>query len=115
MRDAGHEARRILRKQRRQRLRDDIGKFVFSNAVPHVEKGMAAAFEDTPRLPITLPLVGKEHRAELAGDDVKASILERQRERISLSPRDPAIMRLPLRMIEHRLMRSVATMRACAG
>jgi hypothetical protein len=31
-------------------------------------------------------------------------ILERQSERIGLSPRDPTIMRLALRMIEHRLI-----------
>src|SRR5262249_16873580 len=104
MRDAGHEARRVLRKQRRQRLRYDVGKLVFGDFVPHVEKEMAAPLEDAARLPITLNLIGKEHRAELAGYDVKALILERQSERIGLSPRDPAIMRLLLRMIEHRLI-----------
>src|SRR5262245_66067951 len=104
MRDAGHESRRVLRKQRRQRLRYDVGKLVFGDFVPHVEKEMAAPLEDAARLPITLNLIGKEHRAELAGYDVKALILERQSERIGLSPRDPAIMRLLLRMIEHRLI-----------
>src|SRR5260370_16208721 len=102
--DAGHEARRVLWKQRRQRLRDDIGKLVFRDLVPHVEKETAAAFENAARLPITLHLVRKEHRTELAGYDIKALIFERQSERIGLSPCDPAIMRAPLRMIEHRLI-----------
>src|SRR6516162_3813333 len=104
MRDAGHEAGRVLRKQRRQRLRDDIGKLVCGDRVPHVEKEMAAPFEDAARLPITLHLVGKEHRTELAGYDIKALSFERQSERIGLSPGDPAVKRPPARMIEHRLI-----------
>ena len=93
-----------MRKQRRQRLRDDIGKLVCGDCVPYVEEEMAAPFEDAARLPITLHLVGKEHRTELAGYDIKALIFERQSERIGLSPCDPAIMRPLLRMIEHRLI-----------
>src|SRR6516162_8597669 len=98
MRDAGNEARRVLRKERRQRLRYDIGKLVFGDSVPHVEKEMAARFQHAARLAITLHLVGKEHRAELAGYDVELLIFERQSKRIGLSPRDPTIARLPLRM-----------------
>jgi hypothetical protein len=105
MRDAGHKARRILRKERRQCFGYDIGKFVLGDSVPHIEKEMAAPFQDAARLPIALNLVGKKHRAELTGHDIKRLILERQSERIGLSPLDPTIVRLPFRRtIEHRLI-----------
>src|SRR5262249_23044678 len=97
MRDAGHEARRIFRKEPRQCFRYDIGEFVFGDSIPYIEKEMAAPLEDAPRLAITLDLIGKEHRAELAGDHVKALILERQSERVGLAPGDAAIVGLPLR------------------
>ncbi len=92
-----------MRKDRCQRLRHDIGKLVFRNPVPDTEKEMTTRLEDPARLLVTLNLVGKEHHAELADHGIEASILERQRHGIGLSPRDPTIMRLPrLRMIEHR-------------
>src|SRR5262249_57481532 len=66
---------------------------------------MAARLEDAARLTITLDLIGKEHRAELAGDDIKALILERQSERVGLAPGDGPIVSLPLRRaIKHRLI-----------
>src|SRR5262249_39836606 len=97
MRDAGHEARRIFWKDPRQRFRYDIGEFVFGDSIPHIEKEMAAPLEDAARLAITLDLIAKEQRAELAGDDIKALILKRQTERVGLAPGDATIISLPLR------------------
>src|ERR1700745_1642620 len=103
--DAGHEARRTFRKEPRRRFRYDIAEFVFGDSIPYIEKEMAAPLKNAARLPVTLDLIGKEHRAELAGDHVKPLILERQSERVGLAPRDAAIVGLPLRRaIEHRLI-----------
>src|SRR3954469_18600994 len=44
VRGAGHEARRIVREDRRQRCGDDFGEFIFGDLVPHVEKEVAARF-----------------------------------------------------------------------
>ena len=38
VRGAGHETRRIMRKQRCQRFRHDISKLVLRNSVPYIEK-----------------------------------------------------------------------------
>jgi hypothetical protein len=76
-----------------------------SACVPHVEKEPAARLQDAARLAVSPNLVGKEHRAELAGHDVEASVRERQGEGVGLPPGDPAIAGLPRRgMIEHRLI-----------
>src|ERR1700745_1630686 len=89
--DAGHEARRTFRKEPRRRFRYDIAEFVFGDSIPDIEKEMAAPLENAARLAVTLDLIGKEHRAELAGDHVKPLILERQSERVALAPRDAAL------------------------
>src|SRR6185503_17680263 len=70
VRNAGHESRWIVGKDRGEGLCHDIGEFVLRNAIPHVEEIAAARFQDPPRLPIALNLVGKKHRAELTDDRV---------------------------------------------
>src|SRR3954468_7230864 len=94
MRRARQEARRILRKECCERFCDNIGKFVFRNAIPHVENEAAARLEDTARLLEALNLVRKEHHAELAGDRIKLLVLKRQRQSIGLLPDDWAAGRL---------------------
>ena len=101
----GPEPRRIVRKYRRQRLRDASAKSFASIVVPHAEEKMTARFQDPARFLVALHLVGKKHRAELAGHGVEASILERQRQRVRLPPRDPAVGRLPaFCMVKHWLV-----------
>ena len=89
VRGAGQEARRVLRKEGGERLGHDVGKLVGLNPVPHVEEKMPARLQDAARLLVALDLVGKEHRAELAGHGIEASIRERQGQRIGLLPGDP--------------------------
>ena len=101
----GHEARGVMREQCCQRFRYDIGKLVFRNSVPDVEKEMTARLENPARLLVTLNFIRKEHHAELAGHDIKALIRKRQSQCIGLSPLDPAIMRQSSPcMIKHRLV-----------
>src|SRR6476620_10430155 len=94
-----------MRKDRGQRFRHDIGKLVFRNSVPYIEEEMTARLQRPARFLVALNLVGKEHHAELAGDNIKALILEWQRQGIGLFPRNSTIMRLPcLGMIKHWLV-----------
>src|SRR5262249_24425495 len=102
---AGHEARGIMRKESSQCFGYDIGKLVFGNSVPDIEKEMTAWPENPACFLVTLKLVRKEHHAELAGHSVKGLICKRQRQCIGLSPLNPTIMRQPRPcMIKHRLI-----------
>jgi len=66
---------------------------------------MTARLENPARLLVTLNLVRKEHRAELARHGIKTSISKRESQRIGLSPLDPAIMRQSRPcMIKHRMI-----------
>src|SRR5947209_2216070 len=104
VRRAREEARRVLGKELGQCLRDPIGKLVLGNPVPYIEEEAAAWLKNAARFPIALHLVGKEHRAELARDDVETLRLERQLQSVGLSPFDASIARLRLGAIEHRLI-----------
>src|SRR5258707_10672508 len=103
MRRARHEARRIVWKYCRQRLRHHVGEFVLLDGPPNVEEEASARPQGPARLPVSLDLVGKEHHAELASHDIEATIAERQRERVGLFPLDPALGLSPrcLRSEEH--------------
>jgi hypothetical protein len=81
-----------VRKECCRRLRYHNGEIVLGNSVPYIEKEMTARLQYPARLLVTLNLAGKEHHAELAGHDIEASILERQRQGICLSPFDPTII-----------------------
>ena len=87
VRRAGHEQGWILRKERGQCLGHDVGEFVVGDPVPDVEEETTLRLQDAAGLPVAFHPVGKEHDAELAGDDIECPILERQGERIGLSPR----------------------------
>ena len=52
VRGAGQKSRGIFGKERSQRFSYDIGKFVFGDSVPYVEKEMAARFQDAACLPV---------------------------------------------------------------
>ena len=101
-----------------------VGEFVLRDAVPDVEEETPARPQHAARLPVALDLVGKEHRAELAGHDVEAPIAERQRQRVGLLPLDAAAGLPPRCLVEHRLVeigrhdarrRAPAAMRALAS
>ncbi len=74
---------------------------------------MTARLQDAARFLVALHLVGKKHRAELAGHGVEASVLERQGQSVGLFPRNPAVGRLaPFGMIKHRLV-EIGNRHAC--
>ena len=83
-----------MRKHCRQHPGHDIGKIVFRDFVPYVEEETAALGQDAARLPVALPFVRKEHRAELAGHGVEALIRKGQRQRVGLLPFYSAVTRL---------------------
>ena len=95
MRSAGHEQRRVFRKELSQRSAHDVGKLVFGNSIPYGEDETTAWLQDAAGLAVSPELVGKEHDAELASDDVEHLILERQGQSIGLSPRNPILTGLP--------------------
>jgi hypothetical protein len=86
VRRARQEARRVVGEQRRERRGDRVREVVGLDAVPHVEHERAARPQHAPRLGERLRLVGEEHGAELARDDVEAGIVERQRHRVGRLP-----------------------------
>jgi len=66
---------------------------------------MAVRLQDPAGLPIAFDLLGKEHDAELADDDIKFAIPKRQSQRVCLPPRHAILMRLLGRgMVEHGLV-----------
>ena len=99
------ESGRIGRKQLGERLGHLIGKFVFLDAVPDVEKVPPTGLQHPPRFAIGRDTVGEEHRAELAADEAEARVFERQGLGIRLAPFD-VIRSVLLRggVIEHRLI-----------
>ena len=72
-------------------LGHDVGKLVFGDLVPHIEKEKTVRPQDPARLLVALNLVGKEHHAELAGHRIEALILKRQCQGIGMSPFDPDV------------------------
>src|SRR5258708_34011095 len=86
MRRAGQELRRLVRKDLAKSLLHDLGKVVFLDLVPHVEEEASTGLKYTARLRISFVLVGEEHHAELAGENVEACVDEGQSEGASLVP-----------------------------
>jgi hypothetical protein len=104
VRRARQEARRVGGEHRCQRPRHHIGELVVLDAVPGIEDEHTAGAQHAPRLRTSACLVGEEHDAELADDDVERCLVERQLQRVG---------RLPLhgmrragcgRAVEHRLV-----------
>jgi len=85
---AGQETRRIRREQRRQALRDHVGKVVFFDAIPHVEHEHATRPQYPTCLRKRLGLVRQEHVPELAHHRIELPVLERQSHRIGLEIED---------------------------
>ena len=92
---AREETRWIFRKDGSHRVRDDGGKFVLFDPVPHAEQKPAARLQDPERLAIAGRFVGKEHDPELTHDGIERRIRERQRRGVGLAPRDPFRARAP--------------------
>src|SRR3954470_23513547 len=66
---------------------------------------MASGLQDPPCFAIARCAVGKEHRAELATNEIERRILKRQRQSIRLTPFDTSLRRLSrCGVIEHRLV-----------
>ena len=105
VRRARQEARRIVRKELRERLRHFIRKNVLLDAIPYVEQEASSWLQDSPCFAVASCAVGKEHRAELAANEIEGCIFKRQRQGIRLPPRDPGVGRL-LRcgVVDHRLV-----------
>src|SRR5262249_40869431 len=66
MRGARQKTRRIIRKNRRQRTRDGVGKIVFGNPIPYIKNKITTGLQNTPRLLVARNLVWKKHDAKLA-------------------------------------------------
>ena len=88
VRRAREKARRIVRKDLCQSIRHVIGKYVLLDAVPYAEQKMAAGLEDALRFAIAGRAVGKEHRAELATNEIEGGVFKRQRQSVRLAPCD---------------------------
>src|SRR6185369_14030700 len=64
---------------------------------------MSSGLQDPPCLAVTRYAVGKEHRAELATNEVEGRSFERQRQSIRLAPLDAPVGSLSRRgVVEHR-------------
>src|SRR5664280_3178332 len=66
---------------------------------------MSSGLQDSPCFAIARCAVGKEHRAELATNEIEGRIFKRQRQRIRLAPFDPSVGRLSrCGVVDHRLV-----------
>jgi hypothetical protein len=86
VRRARHEARRVGGEHRRQRVGHDVGELVVLDAIPGVEEERAAGAQHAARFGKRMALVGEEHDAELADDEVELAIAEGQLHRVGLLP-----------------------------
>src|SRR5579863_628915 len=66
---------------------------------------MSSGLQDSPCFAVARCAVGKEHRAELATNEIEGRIFKRQRQSIHLAPFDPSVGRLSRRgVVNHRLV-----------
>src|SRR6201986_5267217 len=66
---------------------------------------MSSGLQDSPCFAVARCAVGKEHRAELATNEIEGCIVERQRQSIRLTPFDARVGRLSRRgVVDHRLV-----------
>jgi hypothetical protein len=86
VRRSRHEARRVGRKDRGERVRHDVGELVVLDPVPRVEEERTARAKDAARFGVGVALVGEEHDAELADDGVELAVGEGQLHRVGLLP-----------------------------
>ena len=89
VRRACQKARRIVRKNLCESIRHIIRKDVLLDAIPYVEQKMSSGLQDSPCFAVARCAVGKEHRAELATNEIEGRIFKRQRQSIGLAPFDP--------------------------
>ncbi len=106
VRRACQKARRIVRKNLCESIRHIIRKNVLLDAIPYIEQEMASGPKNPPCFAVASYAVGKEHRAELATNEIEGCIFKRQRQSIRLAPFDPSVGRL-LRcgVVDHRLVK----------
>jgi len=105
MRRPCHEKRWIVGKHFAERRGRVIREHIVRDAVPHVEQVSAARLQHAPGFRVALAAIRKEHRAELAADDVEFAVVERQHQRIGLAPGHAGIVTLTLlRDREHGLV-----------
>gem|GEM_PF-4890308 len=77
MRSPGHEARRIIGKQRGENGGYGIGEFIFLDAIPYIEEENPAGLENAASFGKGFGFVGEEHYSELAYHRVKRAIRKR--------------------------------------
>src|ERR1700749_1579342 len=66
---------------------------------------MSSGLQDTPCFAVATCAVGKEHRAELATNEIERRIFKRQRQSIRLMPFDTSVGRLSrCSVIDHRVV-----------
>src|SRR5262249_61804228 len=80
------KARRIVRKNRCESIRHIVRKYILLDAIPYAEQEMSPGLQNPPCFAIATRAVGKEHRAELATDDIEGRIFKRQRQGIRMTP-----------------------------
>jgi hypothetical protein len=98
------EARPGGREERGERVRHPRRRSVLLNPVPGVEHERAARPQDAKRLGERLRLVGEEHDAELADDNIERRVIERQCHRVGLAPLDRSSRADRDRHVEHGLV-----------
>ncbi len=102
--DALIEGGGIVGEQLGDRGSGDFRGKVAVDPVPDHQKIMAAVAQHPARFGIPGDLVGKEHHAELADDEIEAGVLERKVERIGLPERDLGRAHLARSFVEHGLV-----------
>src|SRR6266403_213022 len=105
VRRASQKAWWIARKYLRERVRDIVGEHILLDAIPYAKQKIASRLENPLCLPIARLAIGEEHDTELTTNEIESGILERQRQRIRLTPADTIVGGLPRSgIVEHRLV-----------
>src|SRR5581483_6166021 len=82
VRRARHETRRIVGENPREGIGHVIGKYILLDAIPYVEQKMSSGLQNALCFTIGRRPVGKEHRAELATNEIEGRVFERQRQSV---------------------------------
>src|SRR5581483_8073775 len=74
--------RRIVGENPREGIGHVIGKYILLDAIPYVEQKMSSGLQNALCFTIGRRPVGKEHRAELATNEIEGRVFERQRQSV---------------------------------
>jgi hypothetical protein len=101
---AREEIGRIVRVERGDRFGGEVAGRVRLDPVPDAEQEAPAGPQHAQRLAIAAHPIGKEHRAELAGDNVERRVREGEGERVGLAERDARRGDPGCGHVQHRLV-----------